>query len=68
MYASPDHTRIKRINLSLNTTEMRLVEAVSEFHQMQPSACLRELVMAELARLAHAADSGDSVSEKPIAA
>ena len=37
MYADPRAIRFKRINLSLNPTEMRLIEAVSELNQMQPA-------------------------------
>ena len=67
MYANPSDIRIKRVNLSLNATEMRLVEAVSEFHQMQPSTFLRELVMEALAKQMHAADSEFSAQQKRVA-
>lgn len=67
MYANPDSIRIKRVNLSLNATEMRLVEAVSEFHQMQPSTFLRELVMEALAKQMHAADSESAAPQKRVA-
>ena len=48
MYADPKHIRQKRVNLSLNGTEMRLVEAAAELNGMQPSVYMRELVLSAL--------------------
>lgn len=61
MYADPKSIRNKRVNLSLNEKEMRLVEAVSEINEQQPSAFLRELVIDALMRM-HGADSGNDAT------
>lgn len=61
MYADPKSIRNKRVNLSLNEKEMRLVEAVSEINEQQPSAFLRELVIDALMRM-HVADSGNDAT------
>ena len=45
MYADPVHIRSKRVNLSLNDTELRVVAAMAEFHGKQPSVFMRELAM-----------------------
>lgn len=63
MYADPAAIRIKRVNLSLNAAEMRLVEAASEINQMQPSTYLRELVMRALSEQMHANHSHDTHSQ-----
>lgn len=60
MYADPAAIRVKRVNLSLNAAEMRLIEAASEINQMQPSTYLRELVMRALSEQMHAAHSHDA--------
>lgn len=67
MYANPEAIRIKRVNLSLNAAEMRLVEAVSEVNQMQPSTYLRELVMRALSEQIHAINSSADDSQKRAA-
>lgn len=45
MYADPTHIRKKRVNLSLNETEVRAIEALAELNGTQPSVFIRELVM-----------------------
>lgn len=45
MYADPRHIRSKRVNLSLNEDELRVIEAVSALNKQQPSAFLRDLIM-----------------------
>ena len=57
MYADPKHIRQKRVNLSLNGTEMRLVEAAAELNGMQPSVYMRELVLSALLSVRHEANS-----------
>ena len=63
MYADPVHIRSKRVNLSLNSTEMRVVEALAEYHGVQPSVFLRYLVMEALKNL-HVRESDSSGGEK----
>jgi len=46
MYQDPRHIRSKRVNLSLNEDEMRAIEAISALNKQQPSAFLRELIIA----------------------
>lgn len=60
MYANPSHIRTKRVNLSLNETELRAIEAISELNNMQPAAFIRELVFEAL-------KSGHGVNSQPIA-
>ena len=67
MYADPRAIRFKRINLSLNPTEMRLIEAVSELNQMQPSTFVRELVLEALAKQSHGANCADGAGETRVA-
>ena len=67
MYADPASIRIKRVNLSLNAAEMRLVEAVSEVNQMQPSTFLRELVMHALNEQIHGSNFGAEFVERRVA-
>lgn len=45
MYADPSHIRKKRVNLSLNETEVRAIEALAELNGTQPSVFIRELVL-----------------------
>ena len=63
MYADPKHIRQKRVNLSLNGTEMRLVEAAAELNGMQPSVYMRELVLSALLGLRHDANSAYGATE-----
>lgn len=63
MYNNPDHIRVKRVNLSLNAAEMRVIEAISEINNMQPSTFIRELVMEALAKQIHGTDSGVHATE-----
>lgn len=63
MYANPDSIRVKRVNLSLNAAEMRVIEAVSEINNMQPSTFIRELLMDSLKKQMHGLNSGSSASE-----
>lgn len=63
MYANPDSIRVKRVNLSLNAAEMRVIEAVSEINNMQPSTFIRELLMDSLKKQMHGLNSGSSSSE-----
>lgn len=58
MYANPAHIRAKRVNLSLNEDELRVVEAVSALNGMQPSAFLRELIMESIRCRVHGGNSG----------
>jgi hypothetical protein len=57
MYADPSSIRVKRVNLSLNAAEMRVIEAVSEINHMQPSTFIRELLMSALAQQIHGGNS-----------
>lgn len=50
MYADPTHIRKKRVNLSLNETEVRAIEALAELNGTQPSVFIRELVLEFMAR------------------
>jgi len=59
MYSDPSAIRVKRVNLSLNEAELRLVEAVSELNKKQPSAYVRELLMEALERQMHGAKSAE---------
>lgn len=63
MYADPAHIRSKRVNLSLNDTEMRVVEAMAEFHGVQPSVFMRELAMSALREM-HGSKSAYDGHEK----
>lgn len=63
MYADPASIRVKRVNLSLNAAEMRVIEAVSEMNHMQPSTFIRELLMEALAKQIHGGNSGSGASE-----
>jgi hypothetical protein len=63
MYADPAAIRVKRVNLSLNAAEMRVIEAISEINNMQPSTFIRELVMDALAKQIHGANSGNGATE-----
>lgn len=63
MYANPDHIRGKRVNLSLNDEEMRVVEAVSALNKMQPSAFLRALIMDSLNGHVHGMNSAVGATE-----
>jgi hypothetical protein len=63
MYADPVHIRSKRVNLSLNSTEMRVVEAMAELHGVQPSVFIRELAMEALKHL-HGSKSATGTEEK----
>ncbi|MBU0807185.1 MAG: hypothetical protein KJ852_12045 [Gammaproteobacteria bacterium] len=63
MYADPNAIRVKRVNLSLNAAEMRVIEAISEINNMQPSTFIRELVMEALAKQIHGGNSGNSATE-----
>ena len=63
MYADPTHIRSKRVNLSLNDTELRVVEALAEFHGKQPSVFIRELAMDALKNM-HAGKSEWNGEEK----
>lgn len=63
MYNNPDHIRVKRVNLSLNAAEMRVIEAISEINNMQPSTFIRELVMEALAKQIHVGNSGQGAAE-----
>ena len=62
MYADPAHIRSKRVNLSLNDTEMRVVEAMAEFHGVQPSVFMRELAMSALREM-HGSKSESAPAE-----
>ena len=48
MYSDPKHIRNKRLNLSLNEIEQRLIDAHAEFNGMQPAVFARELVLEAL--------------------
>jgi hypothetical protein len=63
MYADPNAIRVKRVNLSLNAAEMRVIEAISEINNMQPSTFIRELVMEALAKQIHGGNSGHGATE-----
>lgn len=63
MYADPAAIRVKRVNLSLNAAEMRVIEAVSEINNMQPSTYIREVLMEALAKQIHGLNSGSGASE-----
>lgn len=63
MYADPSAIRVKRVNLSLNAAEMRVIEAISEINNMQPSTFIRELVMEALAKQIHVGNSHGAASE-----
>lgn len=63
MYADPSAIRVKRVNLSLNAAEMRVIEAVSEINNMQPSTFIRELLMEALAKQIHGGNSQGFASE-----
>ena len=63
MYADPNAIRVKRVNLSLNAAEMRVIEAISEINNMQPSTFIRELVMEALAKQIHGTNSGNGATE-----
>lgn len=63
MYADPAAIRVKRVNLSLNAAEMRVIEAVSEMNHMQPSTFIRELLMDALAKQIHGGNSQGIASE-----
>lgn len=63
MYADPAAIRVKRVNLSLNAAEMRVIEAVSEINNMQPSTFIRELLMEALAKQIHVVNSVPAASE-----
>lgn len=63
MYADPNAIRVKRVNLSLNAAEMRVIEAISEINNMQPSTFIRELVMEALSKQIHGANSGNCATE-----
>lgn len=63
MYANPAHIRGKRVNLSLNDDEMRVVEAISALNKKQPSAFLRELIMESLNVHVHGVNSGAGAAE-----
>ena len=65
MYADPRHIRNRRVNLSLNEVEQRLIDAHAEYNGMQPSVFIRELVLEALGR--HEANSRDSTQELPRA-
>ena len=58
MYADPRFIRNRRVNLSLNEVEQRLIDAHAEYNGMQPSVFIRELVLEALSR--HEANSQDS--------
>ncbi|UCV00271.1 hypothetical protein [Acidovorax radicis] len=68
MYADPSAIRVKRVNLSLNAAEMRVIEAVSEINNMQPSTFIRELLMEALAKQIHGGNSGAGACEMRAAA
>lgn len=61
MYADPRFIRNKRMNLSLNEVEQRLIDAHAEYNGLQPSVFIRELVLEALSR--HEANSQDSAQE-----
>lgn len=63
MYADPVHIRSKRVNLSLNDAEMRVVEAMAEWHGVQPSVFIRELALSALKEM-HGNKSAASHAEK----
>lgn len=63
MYADPAAIRVKRVNLSLNAAEMRVIEAVSEINNMQPSTFIRELVMEAINKQIHGSNSGHAPAE-----
>lgn len=62
MYADPTHIRNRRVNLSLNEVEARLVDTVAELNGMQTSAFLRGLILEGLR--VHAVDFADGQQEK----
>ena len=61
MYADPRFIRNRRVNLSLNEVEQRLIDAHAEYNGMQPSVFIRELVLEALAR--HESNSQDNAQE-----
>lgn len=67
MYADPASIRIKRVNLSLSAAEMRVIEAVSEINQMQPSAYIREILMEALGKQSHGNDFHINATEMRVA-
>lgn len=62
MYADPTHIRNNRLNLSLNDTEMRAIEALADFNGLQRSAFAREVLMEGL-RLMHERKSAQGPQE-----
>lgn len=61
MYADPRFIRNRRMNLSLNEVEQRLIDAHAEYNGLQPSVFIRELVLEALSR--HEANSQDGAQE-----
>ena len=56
MYANPSDIRKKRVNLSLNETESRAIEALAELNGTQPSVFIRELILKFMAEGGHVAN------------
>lgn len=54
MYADPTNIRRKRVNLSLNETEARAIEALADLNGTQPSVFIRELILDFMAKGGHA--------------
>lgn len=63
MYADPRHIRTKRVNLSFNEPEHKLIEAVCELTGEQPAAYLRSLILESLKDRFHSSDSGQNTRE-----
>ena len=61
MYADPRYIRNRRVNLSLNEVEQRLIDAHAEYNGMQPSVFIRELILEALGR--HESNSQDNAQE-----